>query len=156
MRIRDLPSPVTASKADWLPGTTWLGFTPQGRGPGAPAQCQSTVRRQFGGGYVLERITQNFGEPNAAFANDPEVEEDRRRHDELKDRLVAVYRLRVSSRPLAEIIGGAGFERLQDIWATGGERRRWSVAFPIIESFEIVGQPRARDVFDDPTYRRLY
>jgi 5-methylcytosine-specific restriction protein A len=28
MQIHDLPAPVTAAKADWLPGTHWLGFTP--------------------------------------------------------------------------------------------------------------------------------
>jgi 5-methylcytosine-specific restriction protein A len=156
MRIRDLPAPVTATKADWLPGTTWLGFTPQGQGPSAAAQCQSTVRRQFGKGYVLERITQAFGEPNARFASDPQVKEDREKHEKLKGRLVAVHRLRVSARPLAEIIGKADFERLQDIWGSNGERRRWSVAFPIVESYDIVGQPRAHDVFDDPLFRRLY
>lgn len=156
MRIRDLPAPVTASKADWLPGTTWLGFTPQGHGPGAAAQCQSTVRRQFGNGYVLERITQLFGEPNTGFASDPQLIEERERHATLKDRLVAVYRLRATARPLVKIIGTAEFERLQDIWATGGDRRRWSVAFPIVESYEIVGQPHAREIFGKPVFRRLY
>ena len=156
MRICDLPSPVTASKADWLPGTTWMGFTPQGQGPGAAAQCQSTVRRQFGEGYVLERITQVFGEPNAAFAADPQLIEERERHARLKDRLVAVHRLRASARPLVQIIGEVEFERLQDMWATGGDRRRWSVAFPIVESYEIAGQPHAREVFDEPVFRRLY
>jgi 5-methylcytosine-specific restriction enzyme A len=156
MRIRDLPAPVTASKADWLPGTTWIGFTPQGQGPGAAAQCESTVHRQFGEGYVLERITQVFGEPNAAFAGDPQLIEEREKHARLKDRLVAVHRLRASARPLIKIIGEADFERLQDMWATGGDRRRWSVGFPIVESYEIVGQPRAREVFDEPAFRRLY
>lgn len=155
MRIRDLPAPVTASKADWLPGTTWIGFTPQGQGPGAAAQCQATVRRQFGEGYVLERITQSFGEPNAAFANDPQVNEDRERHEKLKDRLVAVHRLRISARPLAEIIGKAEYERLQDIWSSG-ERHRWSVAFPIVESYEIVRPPHARDVFSKSVFQKLY
>jgi hypothetical protein len=28
MRIKDLPARVTTAKADWLPGTHWLGFTP--------------------------------------------------------------------------------------------------------------------------------
>ncbi len=28
MKIRDLPEPITASKSDWLAGTTWIGFTP--------------------------------------------------------------------------------------------------------------------------------
>jgi 5-methylcytosine-specific restriction protein A len=120
------------------------------------AQCQSTVRRQFGEGYVLERITHFFGEPNAAFAAVPQLIEERERHATLKDRLVAVHRLRASARPLVEIIGAGAFERLQDMWATGGDRRRWSVAFPIVESYEVTGQPRAREVFEDPVFRRLY
>jgi 5-methylcytosine-specific restriction enzyme A len=113
MQVRDLPDPVTASKADWLPGTTWIGFTPQGRGPGAEAQCQATVKRQFGNGYVIERVTQSFGVPNPAFADDPLMKEDRERHDKLRDRLVAVHRLRPSARPLVEIIGQTEFDRLQ-------------------------------------------
>ena len=156
MMIRDLPKPVTASKADWLPGTTWLGFTPQGHGPGAAAQCASTVQGQFGHGYVLERITQSFGEPNAGYANDPLVMQDRKKHEELKDRLVAVHRLRHSTRPLVEIIGSEEFERLQDIWATDSSRRRWAVAFPITETFEITGHPKAKDVFPPEVFARLY
>ncbi len=112
--------------------------------------------RQFGSGYVLERITKTFGEPNQEFADDPQIQEDRKQHAEVKDCLVAVHRLRTSSRPLAEIIGQAEFDRLQDFWAVGGDRRRWSVAFPIVESYEIIGKPPARKVFDDRTYKRLY
>lgn len=156
MKIKDLPSPVTASKVDWLPGTTWLGFTPQGKGPRAEAQCQSTVARQFGKGYVLERITQSFGDPNPAFANDPDIIVERARHEELKGRLVAVHKLRPAYRPLATIIGEEEYQRLQDTWAKPDNRRRWSVAFPIIESYEIVGKPDARVVFGDELFLRLY
>lgn len=156
MKIKDLPAPVTATKADWLPGTTWLGFTPQGRGVSAAARCQSTVQRQFGNGYVLERITQSFGEPNPAFKNDPRVLADRAAHESLKDRLVAVHRLRTTARPLRAIIGEAEYERLQDIWASGADRRRWSVAFPIVETYEIVGRPEARTVFDQVVFRQIY
>ncbi len=156
MLIRDLPRPVTASKADWIPGTTWLGFTPQGEGPNAPAQCASTVLRQAGGGYVLERITTSFGEPNEAFKNHPDVIRERERHEQLRDRLVAVHRLRHSMRPLEQVIGKDEFERVQDIWAADSSRRRWSVAFPIVETYDIVGQPRARDVFPPEVFRRIY
>lgn len=156
MLIRDLPRPVTASKADWLPGTTWLGFTPQGRGPGAAAQCESTVQGQFGNGYVLERITQSFGDPNLGFENDPLVMRDRVAHEALKDRLVAVHRLRHSMRSLVEIIGTEEYEHLQNVWSGDAARRRWSVAFPIVESYEIVGKPRAKDVFPPEVFRRLY
>jgi 5-methylcytosine-specific restriction enzyme A len=39
MQIRDLPAPVTAAKADWLPGTYWLGFTPNNGSGAAREQC---------------------------------------------------------------------------------------------------------------------
>ena len=156
MRIRNLPAPVTASKADWLPGTTWIGFTPQGQGPDAASRCQSSVQRQFGNGYVLERITQTFEEPNEAFAADTGIVEERERHAKLKDRLIAVHRLRSSAKPLAEIIGQSEFEHLQDVWASGGNRRRWSVAFPIIETYHIVEKPRAREIFNEEVFCRLY
>ncbi|TFH59385.1 MAG: hypothetical protein E4G91_08990, partial [Candidatus Zixiibacteriota bacterium] len=156
MLIRDLSYPVTASKVDWLPGTTWLGFTPQGQGPNAEAQCASTVQRQCGNGYVLERITQAFGEPNEGFGDDPQVIREREIHEGVKDRLIAVHRLRHSMLPLKEIIGENEFERLQDIWSGDDARRRWSVAYPIIETYEIVGKPNAKDIFSPDVFRRLY
>jgi 5-methylcytosine-specific restriction enzyme A len=59
-------------------------------------------------------------------------------------------------RPLNEIIGDSEFERLQDMWAQGGKRRRWSVAFPIVESFEIEGKPPAAHVLSSAAYKRLF
>jgi 5-methylcytosine-specific restriction protein A len=53
-------------------------------------------------------------------------------------------------------LGDDEFTRLQDMWAQGKKRWRWSVAFPIIETFEIIGKPRATDVFDPTSYRRLF
>ena len=156
MKIKDLPNPVTASKADWLPGTTWLGFTPQGTGPNAASQCASTVQKQFGEGYVLERITQSFGEPNPGFESDPRIMEERKVHAEVKDGLVAVHKLRHSMRPLEQMIGKDEYECLQDMWSADKARRRWSVAFPIIETYEIVGAPKAKKVFPPDVYRRLY
>jgi 5-methylcytosine-specific restriction protein A len=67
-----------------------------------------------------------------------------------------VHRLRSSARALAEIIGNDEFERLQDVWASARNRRRWSVAFPIVETYRLVDQPRARDVFSAQVFRRLY
>jgi hypothetical protein len=32
MKIRDLPAPVTAAKADWLPDTQFLGQSPRAGG----------------------------------------------------------------------------------------------------------------------------
>ena len=54
LRIKDLSNPVTAAKADWLPGTTWLGFTPSSSEPHAASQCEATICRQMKDGYVLE------------------------------------------------------------------------------------------------------
>lgn len=156
MQIRDLPKPVVASKADWLKGTTWLGFTPSGDDSRARQQCQSTIQRQFSGGYVIEYITNAFGEPNPGYEKDPQYLAEREQHEEIKGRFLAIHKLRTTSRPLLEIIGDDYYRRLQDMWAAGGTRHRWSVAFPIIESYEIVNRPKAKDVLGDEAYRRLY
>ncbi|MEZ5921467.1 MAG: HNH endonuclease [Parvularculaceae bacterium] len=156
MKIRDLPSPVTAAKADWLPSTTWLGFTPTGKRPDASAKCQSTVVSQIRSGYVLERITDHFGKPNAAFAQTERVAREQERHAEFADSLVAVHRLHFSFRPLPEIIGSNEFEELQDIWSENNQRNRWSVAFPIVESYEIIGAPKAKTVFSPEVFKRHF
>lgn len=147
---------MTASKADWLAGTTWLGFTPTGDGQNAHAQCQSTIRRQFGDGYVIEYITANFGQPNAGFESDPGYLQELADHEARAGRLVAVHKLRATARSLRTILGDEEFNRLQSMWANPNNRRRWSVAFPIIESYEIVDPPLARDVFGQAAYQRLY
>jgi 5-methylcytosine-specific restriction protein A len=67
MKVRDLPGPVTASKADWLPGTTWIGFTPTDGGLTARNKCQSPIQRQFGSGYVIEYVTEKSDKPNAGL-----------------------------------------------------------------------------------------
>ena len=54
------------------------------------------------------------------------------------------------------ILGADGYKKLQDMWAQGGKRWRWSVAFPIIESYRIVGQPKAKEVLGDAGYLRLF
>ena len=61
-----------------------------------------------------------------------------------------------SGRSQREIIDDIAFERLQDMWAKDGNRVRWSVAFPIIETYEIVDQPDASDVLGETSYRRLF
>jgi 5-methylcytosine-specific restriction protein A len=156
MRISDLPSPVTAAKVDWLPGTTWLGFSPQGKGPNAKAQCERTIQNQFSGGFVLERVASVFGAPKAPFATDPRILEEREYHAKFADGLIHVHKLRMSSLPLETIIGTDEFEWLQDVWANPTERNRWSVAFPIVQRFEIVGAPKARDVFSADVWTRLF
>jgi 5-methylcytosine-specific restriction enzyme A len=156
MKIRDLSAPVTASKSDWLAGTTWIGFTPTDGGLTARNKCQSTIRRQFGSGYVIEYITEKFGEPNPGFENDPTYLSEREGHKELAGRFIAVHKLRETARSLEEILGEAEFRLLQDMWAQHGNRNRWSVAFPIIESYRIAGFPKAKTVLGQEAYERLY
>lgn len=156
MQVRDLPAPVTASKADWLAGTTWLGFTPADSGLTARNQCQSTIQRQFGSGYVIEYITEQFSEPNPGFENDLAYIAEREAHRALAGRLIAVHKLRTTARSLETILGAEEFKRLQDMWAQGGKRYRWSVAFPIVESYEIVGRPKAKEILGAAAYKRLY
>jgi len=155
-RIAELPAPVTAAKADWLLASNWIGFTPPSDASDAAAQCSATINRQFGTGYVLEYITLNFGKPNAGFANDHSYKEEKEAHSGSAGRLVAVHRLRASARPLRAILGDADFERMQDMWSEGAGRKRWSVAFPIIESYEIATKPRASAVFDSSSMQRLF
>jgi 5-methylcytosine-specific restriction protein A len=156
MQVRDLPAPVSASKADWLAGSTWLGFTPTDGDLTARNKCQSTIQRQFGSGYVIEYITEQFSEPNSGFEYDAAYLAEREAHRALAGRLIAVHKLRTTARSLETILGAEEFKRLQDMWAQGGKRYRWSVAFPIVESYEIVGRPKAKDVLGEVAYRRLY
>jgi 5-methylcytosine-specific restriction protein A len=155
-RISDLPALVTAAKADWLVASHWIGFTPASDATEAPSRCQATIAAQFGGGYVVEYITRNFGTPNAGFEADPSYLAERAEHAEVAGRLVAVHRLRPTARPLRAILGDADFERMQDMWAEDGKRRRWSVAFPIVESYEIVTRPLANQVFSVEAMQRLF
>jgi 5-methylcytosine-specific restriction protein A len=156
IRVRDLPAPVTACKSDWLPGTSWIGFTPTENDLTARNRCQSTIQRQFNNGYVIEYITEKFGDPNPGFENSPEYLTERQNHKNVAGRFIAVHKLRATSRPLEVILGPARFKNIQDMWAQDEKRNRWSVAFPIIESYEIEGQPEAKAVLGDASYRRLF
>lgn len=156
MKIKDLPAPVTASKADWLPGTTWLGFTPTDGDLGSRNKCQSTIQRQFGSGYVIEYITETFQRPNDGFEDDPRYIADREAHKERAGRLIAVHKLRTTSRSLETILGPEEFKDLQDMWAQEGKRFRWSVAFPIVESYMIMDPRKAKEILGPDAYARLY
>lgn len=156
IKVKNLPAPINAAKADWLAGTTWIGFTPSTGEGSARAGCQSTIQKQFGKGYVLEYITEQFSQPNSGFEKDPDYLAERKAHADQAGRFIAVHRLRSSSRTLEEIVGQEAFQRLQDMWAQGEKRWRWSVAFPIVETYRIVGQPKAKDVLGVEGYRRLF
>lgn len=156
MNISDLPSTVTASKADWLAGTSWLGFTPKDGSSKARAACQATINRQFGLGYVIEYITESFNTPNSGFQHDARTARERKQHALLAGRFIAIHRLRATSRSLIDVIGPDEFKELQDRWAQNNERYRWSVSFPIIETYEIKGKPKAKTVLGEKSYQRLY
>lgn len=156
LKIRDLPAPITASKADWLAGTTWIGFSPPSDDLQSRNDCSRTIQRQFGKGYIIEYITEQFSQPNPGFENDPDYLAEREAHKEQAGRFIGVHRLRYSSRPLEAILGADGYKKLQDMWAQGGKRWRWSVAFPIIESYRIFDKPKAKEVLGDAGYRRLF
>jgi 5-methylcytosine-specific restriction enzyme A len=160
MKIRDLSDPVTASKSDWLPGATgtntWIGFTPTDGSLRARNKCQSTVQRQFGNGYVIEYITETFKKPNPGFENHPRYLSEREAHKDWAGKFVAVHRLRTTSRPLMEILGEQEFELLQNMWAQGGNRNRWSVAFPVIESYRVNDGRKAKAILGEKSYAHLY
>lgn len=155
-RIADLPAPVTAAKADWLLADHWIGFTPLSDGPDAVPKCQNTITQQAANGYVIEYITAAFGKPNPGFETRPQYHLEREAHAKIAGRLVAVHRLKPTARSLRTIIGDAEFDDLQDMWAEGGKRRRWAVAFPVVESYEIATKPFARDVFGGEGTQRLF
>ena len=155
MRIADLSRPVSAAKTDWLPIGSWVGFTPTGKGGDAFDLCRSAIVRQAADGYILERITQSFETPNEGFADEKRIAEERRTHAALADGLVAIHRIRPTAKPLREIVGDREFDWLQDAWANAG-RRRWSVAFPVVESFNIVGAPKAHAVFSEDVFGRHF
>jgi 5-methylcytosine-specific restriction protein A len=155
MRVADLKNPVTAMKVDWLVASSWIGFTPQGKGPDATAKCQATINAQMGSRYVVEYIAKGIDDPNAGYEADPQHLEERKLHAANAGKLIAVHRLRPSARPLREIVGHDGYERIQNMWSKNGDRRRWSVAFPIVESFTITDAPLATDVFFAEACQRL-
>ena len=71
MKIGELDAPATPLKAEWLAGNTWLSFTPVDSDQTSRTKRQSTIQRQFGNRYVIEYITETFGEPNSGFEEDP-------------------------------------------------------------------------------------
>jgi 5-methylcytosine-specific restriction protein A len=155
MRICDLPHPVTTSKSDWIGNHDWIGFTPTDGSLTARNKCQSNVQRQFGRGYIMEYITEDFPKPNLGFETDPEYLAERERHNELAGRLIGVHKLRTTALPLRKILGEEKYESIQNMWARDGNRHRWGVAFSIVESYRIKDSPKAKAVLG-ASYAELY
>lgn len=156
MKIRDLSLPVVAVKSNWVPATRSFDFTPKDASTNARAAVQSTVVDQSRRAYVIEYIVHNIEKPNPGFEMDPEYLKEVDTHSGLAGKLIAVHRLRASARSQKEIIGENAYERLQTLWAREGKRYRWSVAFPIVESYDIIDPPDARTVFGEESFRRLF
>ncbi len=152
MQVKDLKSPITAIKLDWVAATTWMGFTPRSDDIKGRNQCTGSILRQYGKGYVIEYITVSLQKPNAGFENDPLYLQEKAAHKDNAGRVVAIRRLKTSSRPLLQILGSYEYNKLQDVWAQDGKRFRWSVAFPIVESFRIREKPLAKELLGDMLY----
>jgi 5-methylcytosine-specific restriction protein A len=156
MRIKDLPAPVTAAKADWLPGTHWIGFTPVDGSTNAREKRRAAINAQIDGGYIIEYVTLKFDDPNPGFETNPQYLADKAAHGEVAGKFIAVHRLRPSARSLRTILGDQEFEQLQDMWADGDKRYRWSVAFPIIESYALTPPRTANEVLSREAMARVF
>lgn len=157
MRISDLDRPVTAAKSHWVPAGPSLNFTPSDGSTNARNACASAVVRQARNGWILDYVTRAIDRPNPGYEDTEEYREDLKLHEPVAGKLIAIHQLRAGTgRSQREIIGDAAFELLQDMWAKGGNRARWSVAFPIVETYEIVDQPDARDALGEASYLRLF
>jgi hypothetical protein len=157
VQISDLPAPVTAAKAHWVAGEGSLSFTPTDPSTNAMARCASAVVRQAANGYVLDYVTSGIETPNDGYENDPEYLRALQEHESVAGKLIAVHRLRPGNgRSLRQIMGDAEYEKLQNMWARGGNRCRWAVAFPIVETFDIPSQPDAAEIFGRESYLRLF
>ncbi|TLX17083.1 HNH endonuclease [Rhizobium sp. MHM7A] len=156
MRIADLSRPVTAAKSDWSEAGAWMGFTPGSSHPDSIRRTEMTVLAQAEGGYVLEYITGSYGTPNAGYDKSEVYLSHKAAHEKLAGRLIALHRLEPTARPIRDFISKEEFEELQDMWSEPGKRHRWMAAFPIAETYEIVGHPEAKAVLGDERYRWLF
>ena len=131
MQIKDLPGPVMSAKADWLPGTHWIGFTPTDGSGAARERCRATITSQIKWEVAtssnVPRVSLMI--PTRASRTIPNV-------------LLSVLHTRRSlANSLPFIVFGrhpgrsVSFlamkknEHRQDMWADGDKRYRWSVAF---------------------------
>jgi 5-methylcytosine-specific restriction protein A len=156
VQISELSAPVTAAKAHWVAGEGSLSFTPTDLSTNSMARCASAVVRQARNGYIPDYVTRQIETPNEGYENDPEYLRALEEHEPIGGKLIGVHRLRPGNgRSLRQIMGDAEYEKLQDMWARGGNRR-WAVAFPIVETFDIPDQPVASEIFGRDSYLQLF
>jgi 5-methylcytosine-specific restriction protein A len=157
MQVSDLSKPVTAAKAHWVAGEGALSFSPTDLSTNAIARCASAVVRQARNGYILDYVTRQIETPNEGYEDDPEYLRAVEEHERVAGRLIAVHQLRPGNgRSQRQIMGDAEYEKLQNMWARDGNRCRWAVAFPIVETFDIPDQPDAAEIFGRDSYLRLF
>jgi 5-methylcytosine-specific restriction protein A len=156
VRIADLGRPVTAAKSDWSAAQSWMGFTPGSSHPDSIRRTEMTVIAQAQSGFVLEYITDSYGIPNVGYDKSERYLSHRTAHGKLAGRLIALHRLETTARPIRDFMSKEEFNELQDMWSEPGKRHRWMAAFPIAESYEIVGHPKARNVLGEERYRWLF
>lgn len=133
-----------------------MGFTPGGDNPESIRRTETTVLEQMNGGYILEYITESYGVPNPGFENSETYLSEKAAHEKIAGCLTAIHRLEPTGRRLKNFVSKEEFEKIQDMWAKPGERHRWMSAFPVVESYEIVGRPSAKEVFGIDRYHRLF
>jgi 5-methylcytosine-specific restriction protein A len=156
IRIGDLLRPVSAAKSNWHITDGTFDFTPRGNSFQSEEQLKDLVSSQAQGGLVLEYISKTIEKPNSGFESDPDYLEALRRRRPLEGRLIAVHRIRRTPRRLQDVLGPEKFEKLQRTWDRSGARNRWSVAFPVIETFAILEPPDAKTLLGDDAYERLF
>lgn len=155
MQVKDLSAPVTAMKLDWVAASKWMGFTPRKNNLASRNSRTQTVLKQYGRGYVVEYITITIPRPNSGYERDPDYLKGRAEHELNAGRFVAVHKIKTSSRPLQEIIGEEEYTKLQNIWATNAMRCRWSVAFPVIETYIIKDKPLAKELLGEALFHEF-
>ena len=159
--IADLPQPVSGVRGHWrqdFPNSSvlkdgWIGFTPRGDDINSRAQLRSTINHQIGRGYIVEYVLRTRPQPKPGGR--PLTADELALHAKTAGALTAVFMLDPSESVHARALMGAQeYDDMQGRWDLEGKNLRWSVAFPIIEAWEIVGWPKARDVLGLEAARR--
>lgn len=156
MKIKDLSAPVTVAKTDWLCRKSWIGFTPAKDTLESRNKCENSINKLISNGYIIEYVTKKFRNPNRKFLDERQYLHARMFHKCNAGRFIAVHKLNPVSEKLSNILSCKEYRALQNIWSQEGKKYRWSVAFRVVESYEIVGKPLAEDILGTDIYRRLF
>ncbi len=152
MRIHDLPRKVSGVRGNWLPEFLpgaplkdgWIGFTPRSDHPSSGPRLRNTILKQIGRGYILEYVPLTPPKPNRHGR--PLTPGEKEWHARSAGSLTAVYRVIDHRFHASELVSTQEFEDIQGRWAYNGKQSRWSEAFLIVEAWNIVGWPKAREI----------